>query len=67
MDIEFKTRSSQSNFVLLSCDVSHLEAFEVRRCLNTHAKSGILPRCFEISKIRSSCNRDTISTWYCHH
>ena len=36
MIIEFK--ASPSNFVLLSYNVSHLQTFEVRHCLNPHAK-----------------------------
>ena len=36
MIIDFKT--SQSNFVLLLCHVSHLQAFDVRHCMNPHAK-----------------------------
>ena len=36
MIIEFN--SSPSNFVVLSCHVSHLQAFEVKHCLNPRAK-----------------------------
>ena len=63
MRIELQTSPSSS--VLLLDNVSHLQAFEVRHCLNPHAKkkkSGILPRCCKISNIRS-IRKSRYSEW----
>ena len=49
MRIELQT--SPSNLLILSDNVFHLQAFEVRHRLNSRAKSGILPKCVKISKI----------------
>ena len=53
--IRIKLQTSPSTSVLLSDNVSHLQAFEVRHCLNPCAKKWYTTQMFKITKINLVC------------